>query len=267
VRRERLRSIESRALPHGRRDALAQLLLFAGAYVGYELVRGLVAITGGRPFADARAVIRMERRLGVFVEPEVQRWVELHAHWLLLICDWGYLNAQFTVTVSVLVLLYLRHRPLYRRTRDTFLIAMAVALAGYAILPTAPPRLMPGFGFEDSIAQFTGISIEHGAASLLFNPYAAIPSMHVAFAAMIARPMAQRARGLLRRALWIAYPPAVALVVIVTANHYLTDVALGGLTALAAWLIAGLMPALARLRRSGVAQSPPAQAAPSQSAA
>ena len=44
-----------------------------------------------------------------------------------------------------------------------FMIAMLIALVGYALYPTAPPRLMPEWGFTDAIQQFTGVTAEHGA--------------------------------------------------------------------------------------------------------
>ena len=62
---------------------------------------------------------------------------------------------------------------------------MGIALVGYIVFPTAPPRLMPEWGFTDSVAQFTGVDADIGAGNALFNPFAAVPSMHVAFSLMI----------------------------------------------------------------------------------
>ena len=73
--RDRLRTIGARALPRGWTDVFRQLLLFVGAYVLYQLVRGLIRYgNGDKPFGDATRIIDIERWLHVFVEPSVQAW-------------------------------------------------------------------------------------------------------------------------------------------------------------------------------------------------
>ena len=66
----------------------------------------------------------------------------------------------------------------------------------------------------------------------LFNPYAAVPSMHVAFALMIGWPLARaRAQHRVVRVLWLLYPFLMTFVIVVTANHFIVDALLGALTA------------------------------------
>ena len=96
--------------------------------------------------------------------------------------------------------------------------------------PTAPPRYLPEWGFTDTVAGFVGESAEN-TAGLLYNPFAAVPSMHVAFALMIAIPAFFLVRNRVLRGLWAAYPAVVTFVVIVTANHYWLDAALGAMVA------------------------------------
>ena len=107
------------------------------------------------------------------------------------IAAWTYLNAHYFVTLGALVFIYLRRNDSFYFVRNVFMIAMAIALVGYALYPTAPPRLMPEWGFTDSIHQFTGITVEKGASSALVNLYAAVPSMHVCFALMVGIPMSR----------------------------------------------------------------------------
>jgi membrane-associated phospholipid phosphatase len=236
----------SPALPHGRRDVLRQIALFALAYGGYELVRGLVGVTSYRPFGDATRIIDLERTLHVFVEPQIQRWVTENAHWLLDTADWTYINAHFALTVGALVFIYLRRNDSFYCVRNMFVIAMVIALVGYCVYPTAPPRLMPQWGFSDAIQQFTGVSIQRGPVSALINPYAAVPSMHVCFAVMIGMPMSRLVHSRAARVLWRVYPAFIVFVVVVTGNHYFTDVALGALTAVVAELLAKRLLARAR---------------------
>jgi membrane-associated phospholipid phosphatase len=247
--RRGLTFIEARVLPHGWKDVIRQLALFAGAYMLYQVVRGIVGSGGYKPFGDATKIINLERVLHVFVEPSVQAWTS-NVHWLMDIADWSYLNAHYFVTIGALVFIYLRRNDSFYFVRNMFLIAMAIALVGYALYPTAPPRLMPEWGFTDSISQFLGLGTMHfdtGSAEKAFlNGYAAVPSMHVCFAIMIGWPLARLARRRTAKIAWSLYPLYITFVVVATGNHYLTDAVLGALTAGAAALIAKRLLARAR---------------------
>jgi hypothetical protein len=142
-------------------------------------------------------------------------------------------NAQTSVTVAALIYLYLRHNRNFYFVRNMFMVAMAIALVGYAAFPTAPPRFMPEWGFIDSVADFTGVHVNHASASLnaLTNLYAAVPSMHVAFALMIGWTLARLVRWRIVRVMWLLYPFLMAFVIVVTANHFIVDAFLGALTA------------------------------------
>jgi hypothetical protein len=254
--RQRLRSIEARALPHGRRDALRQLLLFAGAYALYQLVRGLVDSNDiAKASWNATKIIDLERTLHVFIEPSVQAWAS-HVHWLMVVADWIYLNAHYTVTVGVLLFLYTRRHDSFCFVRNAFMIAMAIALIGYAVYPTAPPRLMPEWGFVDSIRQFTGFTIEDHSVKALLNLYAAVPSIHVCFAILVGWPMAKLVRRPWLKVLWLLYPLLITFVVVATGNHFLTDAFLGAVTAAVSMLIANYLLARARPQAWAFGSSP-----------
>jgi hypothetical protein len=244
--RPRLRSFQARAFPHGGRDALRQFLIFGVAYALYQVVRGLV---NGNDVAkaswNATKIIDLERTLHVFVEPSVQAWTS-NVHWLMDGADWIYLNAHYVVTIGVLLFLYARRHSSFCFVRNTFVIAMAIALVGYAVFPTAPPRLMPEWGFTDSIRDFTGFTVENHSVSSLLNLYAAVPSIHVCFAILVGWPMAKLVRHAWAKALWIFYPLLVTFAVVATGNHYLTDAFLGAVTAGVSMLIADRLLARAR---------------------
>src|SRR5947209_3390178 len=186
--RRLLRTFDERLLPQGWPDLLRQVGLFLACYVLYELVRGIVAANplapGPRPFDNATHVIGLERSLHIFVQPQIQNWV-LARRWLIDIADWLYINAHLVVTLGALTFIYLRRNRSFYFVRNMFVIAMAIALVGYALFPTAPPRLMTEWGFTDTIHDLTGIDFEHSSESGLVNLYAAVPSMHVCFATMV----------------------------------------------------------------------------------
>ena len=238
--RRRLRSIEARVLPRGWPDVIRQVMLFVGAYVLYELVRGAVSLFGDnvyKPFGDATKIINLERLLHVFVEPSIQGWAS-STHWLMDLADWSYINAHYIVTGAALIFIYLRRNSSFYYVRNMFMVAMAIALVGYFLYPTAPPRLMPEWGFTDSIRQFTGITVDQGPGSAFLNLYAAVPSIHVCFAILTGWPMARLVSWRPAKIAWVLYPLWISFVVIATGNHYLTDVFLGALTAFASVLVA-----------------------------
>jgi membrane-associated phospholipid phosphatase len=247
-----------RWLPSGWFDAIRQLLLFAGAYYVYRLVRGFVDGQAGLAFENARALVDIERSLGLFFEPGLQAWAK-GEEWLLTFANWMYVNSHFVVTTTFLIWLYLARNHAYYYVRNMFLVAMGLALVGYMAFPTAPPRFLPEWGFSDTVATFVGETAEN-SANVLYNPFAAVPSMHVAFALMIAIPAFILVRNRVLKALWAVYPLVVTFVVMATANHYWLDAALGALVAAVSAYAASF--AFARVRpeawswRSGAVKAP-----------
>jgi hypothetical protein len=248
----------SRLLPRGTADLLRQILLFCGAYWLYRLVRGMTDGKIAEAFDHARELIGIERGLGLFVEPAVHAWAQ-GTGWLIDGASWMYVNSHFAITSFTLAFIYLRRNASFYFIRNMFMVAMGIALVLYAAYPTAPPRFMPEWGFTDSVARFTGLTAEGSSADALYNPFAAVPSMHVAFALMLGVPMASMSARRWFKALWLAYPLLVTFVVVATANHWWFDAFTGALTAAAAALAAILF---ARWRPAAWAWMPaPAAAA------
>ena len=225
----RFLNYRGRLLPAGPVDALRQYALFAAAYYVYRIVRGMVDGEIPEAFAHSRALIEAEQAMGLFFEPALQDWAT-RAEWPLTVANWMYVNSHFTVTTTFLVWLYLARNHAYYFVRNMFMIAMGLALVGYVLYPAAPPRFFPEYGFTDSVEQFVGPVASQGA-SLLYNPYAAVPSMHVAFALMIAIPAMMLVRWRVLKVVWALYPALVTFVVMATANHFWLDAALGVLVA------------------------------------
>jgi hypothetical protein len=126
-------------------------------------------------------------------------------------------------------------------------VAMGIALVVHLLLPVAPPRLMTGDGFVDTVKDVSHIDQDTGAAGLMVNPYAAVPSMHVCFALIVGLTGARLARRRPTAAAWAAYPILVTAIVLVTANHFILDAVGGALTAALAWSAAGLAEHRARV--------------------
>jgi PAP2 superfamily len=228
----RARLLQERVLPHGWLDALRQISLFAAVWFAYKFARGLAEGDANAAFAHARDVITLEQKLHLFVEPSIQAWAS-GSHVLMVLASWLYVNAQTTITLSALLYLYLRRNSSFYFVRNMFMIAMAIALVGYIVFPTAPPRFMPEYGFIDTVSDLTGVHVSHtsGLMTALVNPYAAVPSVHVAFALMVGWPLAKLSKHSVVRILWLIYPFLIVFVIIATANHFIFDALLGALTA------------------------------------
>jgi hypothetical protein len=238
-----------RRLPKGRLDLLRQVSLFGVAYLVYRLVEGLVDGSGAQnsapAFAHARELISIERTLHIFVEPSIQSWAS-GSHLLMVLATYLYINAQTTILIVLLLYLYLAHNRSYYFVRNMAFVAMALGLIGYAFFPTAPPRLLPNWGFVDTVSQVTNTSSQNNDIMKVFiNPYAAVPSMHVAFAAMIGWTLVRLVKTRIARVWWSLWPLLIAFVTVITANHFLVDAVFGLMTAAIAAVVARR---LARIR-------------------
>jgi hypothetical protein len=210
-------------------DAVRQLLLFGGAYYLYRLVRGLVDGQVDAAFSHARWIVNVERGAHLFFEPSVQTWA-IGRSWIIHLSDFMYVNAHFIITTAFLIWLYFWRNEGFYFVRNMFMVAMGLALVLYAVYPTAPPRFLPEWGFTDTVADFFGPGASH-SASVLYNPYAAMPSMHVAFALMIGIPAVKLVRWRPGKIFWALYPLFITFVVISTANHFWLDAAVGAVVA------------------------------------
>jgi hypothetical protein len=204
------------------------------AYAAYLAVRAAVWTELGRARADrnAQRLIALERRLGVLIEPTLQA-AALRTRRLVAAANAGYAAGNVALSVGWLISLHARHDPGFRRERRAAVAAFLGAMPVFLLLPTAPPRTQQGF--VDTLAD-QGLDLDHPRLVRIYNPIAAMPSHHVAFAVVTAAGLAHRARSPFVRAAAWSYAPVVAVVVIATGNHYLADVFAGaGLGVLARW--------------------------------
>jgi membrane-associated phospholipid phosphatase len=240
VRATRRGYSQSSWLPKGWPDAMHQLALFALADLLYESVRGISETSTAEAFTNARHIVDLEQSTGLFFEQGLQSWA-MSSRVLIDFANFMYVNSHFVITTSFLVWLYLRHNDRFYFVRNMFMVAMGLALVGYAAMPTAPPRFLPELGFVDTIAYYADVRHDSAFVNFFFNPYAAVPSMHVAFSLMVALPAIMVVKRRALKVMWAFYPPLITFVVIVTGNHWWFDGAVGaavaGVAALTAWAV------------------------------
>lgn len=216
--------------PRTRSTALApwpialNLMLLTAVLVAAELVPRLAPhhdlATG---LANARRLLHLEAALPL---PSERRLADgLRARPALGdVANVAYVALHVPAMAATLVWTYLRHPRGFVWTRAAFLVAMALTVAGYALLPTAPPRFLPGAG--DPASDLYGSAAGPGGDGAV-NALAAFPSGHVVFALIAAIPVVRLARAPALRVAAALYPPAVALLVVATEHHYWIDALAG----------------------------------------
>jgi PAP2 superfamily len=234
-----LTALVRRLLPRGPIDLIVQLALLAAAYWAWRHARGAVDGSVGVSFSHARDLVDAERSLGLLIEPSIQRWA-IDAGWPAEVARWGYANLHFKGSCLMLAILYFRYRSSFGFVRNAVFAAMAISVIGYALFPTAPPRFLPELGLDPSSAVTGNDPQLSNPGDPLFNPFAAVPSMHVGLSVILASSLGLLVRPLALRIALFAYPLLMTYVVIASGNHFWLDAVFGLITAVLAVGIAGL---------------------------
>jgi membrane-associated phospholipid phosphatase len=236
----------SRRLPRGWAHLAFQFVIWIGFYVVYQMTRGVADRSVADAFSNGEWVLRTERELGALFEPALQRVVDTSSI-MLTLTSYTYWLSQFAVVGIALLYVYFRHHERFAGFRNWLIVANLLGLVGYVLMPTAPPRMFPEWGFVDSLAQYSAVSHDSGLIQFGSNPYAAMPSLHAMDAFIVGVVMFGLVRSRIAKALWLAWPAWVAFTVIATGNHYWLDVAAGVVLAIVAgYLLTGIRTLRAR---------------------
>lgn len=209
-----------------------EVLLIAISYWTYSLIRNAVPEQKAAALANADWIWSVERSLGIAVEHHVNHAVN-SVTWLVVGMNYYYATLHFIVTIGVLVWIYRFHPGRYAATRLVLFATTGVALLGYFFFPLAPPRLMNGGRFVDTVlVHHTWGSMASGNLKHMSNQYAAMPSMHIGWSLWCGLTIFAVASAPWARILGLLYPTATLVVIVSTANHFWLD-ALGGMLCLA----------------------------------
>ena len=226
-----------------RRRPLREVALGLGIYSAYLLAGRIVDNPRGRRRAarNAARVVALERRLGVHVEPHFQRAL-LGRRQLCHALNAGYVSLNILLTIGLPAVLYRRRHADYEWLRSAVALSIVGASPVFLLFPCDPPRTLEGF--EDTIKEISGFDLDSGIVARLYNPLAAFPSIHMAFAVVTAAGARAVSGDPVVRAAAAAYPGAVAFTIFATANHYVLDA------------VAGSALGAAALRASGAFETP-----------
>jgi membrane-associated phospholipid phosphatase len=234
----------------GAREMLVMLM----AYALYTLVRGMWGGTLEEGRESAAGIVAAERSLGIDVEEGLQSFFLRHdlgmPFWNVL-----YVASQVVVLPLTVFLVYRHRRHAYPFVRNLVLISWSAGVAWYALQPVAPPRLLED-GMVDTVSAQTPLDLDAGLVEAFYNPVAAMPSLHVGLAPVVAWALVRLTRWAWTRALGFAYPVLITVCVVVTGNHFVLDVAGGLAVVLPAALIAWLLTRPARAPALGPSAAP-----------
>jgi hypothetical protein len=209
-----------------------EVLLIGVSYWVYSLIRNAVPEERQTALRHAGDVWSLEGHLGLDVERSINHTVN-KVDWLIVGMNYYYATLHFVMTIGVLVWLYRRHPGRYGPARLVLFVTTWLALVGFWAFPLAPPRLMTGGHFIDTVMlHHTWGSLSQGSLSQVSNQYAAMPSMHIGWSLWCGITIVTLAKPLWVRILGALYPVATLLVIVSTANHFWMD-AVGGALCLA----------------------------------
>lgn len=204
------------------------IAVFYGLYTLVRDIRGTKPVSALQAFHNAKRLIHLEQLLGIFHEQAIQHFF-LSDRWLIEACDDFYDSIHFIAVIGVLVLLFFWFPRKYRLWRNALAFTTGLALVGFFFFPLMPPRLLPpSYHFVDTLKVVGGLwNFSSGPANDVSNQYAAMPSLHTAWATWAAAVVSSLARRWWTKALPFLYPLATIFAIIVTANHYFGDVIAG----------------------------------------
>jgi len=225
---------------------IGQVGLVAGVELSDDFIHALHPL-GNEPSGVVHAgeVMRFEMAHGFWIEPGIQSFFT-HTHTILgqaigwqqvrPVADALYGQGHILFTIFFALWVFFYRRGLFTFVRNVFLITNLLAVALYEAFPLAPPRLYRPIHMLDPIFGKGGLGV-----SFSFNEYAAMPSVHVAWATIVGVTLFWASRSWIMRVLGLIYPLVMLTTVVVTGNHFLSDALGAEVVVLIALLCALLM--------------------------
>ncbi|MFQ5557631.1 MAG: phosphatase PAP2 family protein [Acidimicrobiales bacterium] len=207
------------------------LVVFVG-FVAYRGVRAMVKDEFSEAFTNAHKVIDWERAIGIFTEVDLQSGV-IQADAAIWALNRYYFFAHFLGAAVLLVWLYMRHAHCYGRVRRVMVITTFTSLALHVAFPLAPPRWFPEFGFVDTLQTYGPRIYDSSTVTSTANQIAAMPSLHVGWAVIIAWAVVMVASSRWRW-LIVIHPLVMTAAVVLTANHWWLDALVAALLVMVA---------------------------------
>ena len=212
-------------------------------YGVYELIRGGGNATLAAARAHTDSIVGFERHLHVFGEQSLQNAAH-SVPALPSLLGVAYVVLHFVGTTAFIVWMYRRHRDRFAFVRNTLIASTAIGLTIYVLYPAAPPRLA-GLGFVDTVTNGAHLNLSSNLLGSVYNPYAAVPSLHFGYALIAGVGIAAYARRRVVRIAGALYPALMLIVIVATGNHFFFDAAAGAAVVGLGYLVARALTASA----------------------
>jgi hypothetical protein len=222
---------QGHALPRSRpADLFVNLLALGALWFAYSAARGItaddfsVAMSNASGLLDLQAVMRLPSELSL-------QKSFLGRTSLLKAANIHYISVHFPVTVLFLAWAWIAHRDRFNRIRNSLIGVTGMGLVLHITYPLAPPRMLPEFVDTGVLFGPNPYDLKISEAA---NQIAAMPSLHVAWALLVALGLI-----LLFESKWrflaLLHPTLTVCVVVITANHYWSDAIVAAALAAVAW--------------------------------
>jgi PAP2 superfamily len=207
-----------------RRGIGREIVLVGAAMLAYFGIRNATVGHPDEAIDNARRIVSLEQRLGVAWEHGLQAGV-VGTNALVTLANWVYIWGHWPVILTAAGVLYVVAPDRYRLLRNALFVSGSIGFLFFALLPVAPPRLL-GLGFVDTVTEQSE-SYRALQPPGLTNQYAAMPSLHAGWNLLVGIVLFATFASLAVRLFAVLMPVAMALAVIVTANHFVVDVVVG----------------------------------------
>lgn len=216
------------------KQGLTELGLMTVLFMMYFATRGIAAGKEAVAFANAHQMMDLERRLGLFFEIQIQNWL-LDQPLAVQFLNFIYAYTHMTGLILFAAWAFIFHADRYRQVRLVFLSILAIGLSVYILYPLAPPRFFPYTGFVDTLSAHSSINYDQPSLAMLYNPFAAMPSLHVAFSLFVGIGLIRIGRKTIHWILGVSHPALMTAAVVGTGNHFIVDVIAGIILTVAAY--------------------------------
>lgn len=227
-------------------QVLREIVLVVAAYYAYTITKNIIHPSPSvEAFRNAWSVVTLERTLGMFQENNLQRWLLEETRGVVLFFNWVYTLGFFPVMAITAGVFFVKDRDVYYKYRSIMLVSFVLGVIIFAIFPLAPPRFLGYMGFVDTIQMLGPGQYASGSEIISYNRYAAMPSMHFAWAFLFSMAWASTPY-LWAKIAAVVYQTLMAGAVVITGNHYFLDVIVAVPVIMAAYYIYQLMLAPSR---------------------
>lgn len=216
------------------RRGVFEITLVVALFMAYFATRGLVSGRAADAFHNAHQLMELQNWLGISWELGFQNWV-LQYDSVIWALNSIYVYTHMPALILFAIWVFVWHHDRYPEVRNVFLGMLAVGLLVYTLVPLAPPRFFTSSGFVDTLAMFSSVDYHQNSIEMLYNPYAAMPSLHVGFAVFVGIGIISIGQKRRHWFIGILFPTLMSLAVVGTGNHFVLDVVAGIALAFATW--------------------------------